>query len=182
MHSWSIAGSLALVSPDRGDGRSFLCAHLGRMFAELEDETLIIDADLRHPRQHEIFGLPNSYGLADALKSGFIDPPVQFVAERPGLHVLTAGTPAEHPHALLSRRSFSRLLERFAGRYRVILLDTPSMAEGATDALTVSIRASAALLVVRRDRARMQALRDLAERLQTATVELLGAVMNQVPD
>ena len=59
--------SLAITSVDRGDGKSFITANLGVVFAQLGERTLVIDADLRHPTQNEIFGLHNKMGLSGVL-------------------------------------------------------------------------------------------------------------------
>src|ERR1700723_1038122 len=60
----------ALVSPGRGEGRSQLCAELAISFAQLGRRTLLLDADLRHPRQHVLFTADNQWGLAQALSLG----------------------------------------------------------------------------------------------------------------
>ncbi|MCI3950697.1 MAG: tyrosine-protein kinase [Burkholderiales bacterium] len=58
---------LAIVSPNAGDGRTFLAANLAVVFAQLGEKTLLVDADLRCPRQHRIFGLTGGSGLAHIL-------------------------------------------------------------------------------------------------------------------
>ncbi len=58
---------LAVTSAERGDGRSWLAANLATMFAQLGERTLLIDADMRHPRQHRIFNIDNSVGLSALL-------------------------------------------------------------------------------------------------------------------
>ena len=64
------AHSLALVSPGHGEGRSLLAAELAIAFSQLRRRTLLIDADLRHPRQHALFGAENVWGLAQVLALG----------------------------------------------------------------------------------------------------------------
>ena len=58
---------LAVTSAERGEGRSWLAANLATMFAQLGERTLLIDADMRHPRQHRLFNLDNSVGLSSLL-------------------------------------------------------------------------------------------------------------------
>jgi hypothetical protein len=60
----------ALVGPGRGEGRSQLCAELAISFAQLGRRTILVDADLRHPRQHVLFGAENQWGLAQSLSLG----------------------------------------------------------------------------------------------------------------
>lgn len=172
--------ALAIVSTDHGDGRSYVCSRLARLFADLDEDTLLIDADLRMPSLHRIFGADNSLGLSSFLQGHTALPPVRAVPGIPFLHLLTAGPRAEQPHKLIARNEFGRLLEQLAPQFRAIFIDTPPAAEGA-DAVTVALRASGALLVVRKDGARMDDQRELVQRLTESTVEVVGAVINEVP-
>lgn len=172
--------ALALVSPDRGDGRSYVCSRLARLFAELDEDTLLIDADLRRPSQHAIFGADNSVGLSSYLAGDLRQPPVRSVPGIPCLHLLTAGPPVEQPHRLIARNEFWQLLEKLTPQFRAILIDTAATSSG-PDAMTVALRASGALLVVRKHRARVADVRDLAQQLSRSTVEVLGAVVNETP-
>jgi protein-tyrosine kinase len=172
--------ALAVVSTDHGDGRSYVSSRLARLFADLDEDTLLIDADLRRPSLHEIFGADNSVGLSTFLQGRVAVPPVRAVPGMPYLHLLTAGPRVEQPHRLIARNEFARLLERLAPQFRAIIIDTPPACDGA-DAVTVALRSSGALLVVRQDAARMKEQRELVERLTESTVEIVGAVINQVP-
>jgi len=172
--------ALAIVSPDRGDGRSYVCSQLARLFADLDEDTLLIDADLRHPSQHATFGTDNSVGLSSYLAGQVRQPPVRSVPGIPYLHVLSAGPTLEQPHRLIARNEFWKLLERLTPQFRAVLIDTPATSSG-PDAMTVALRASGALLVVRKNRSRIADVRDLAEQLAQSTVEVLGAVVNEPP-
>jgi len=172
--------ALAVVSTDRGDGRSYVCSHLARLFADLDEDTLLIDADLRNPSLHRIFGADNSIGLSTYLQGHVAQAPVRAVPGVPFLHLLTAGPAVEQPHRLIARNEFGRLLEQLAPQFRAIFIDTPSTSSG-PDAITVALRASGALLVVRKDEARLADQRELAQRLTDSTVEIVGAVINEIP-
>jgi len=171
--------ALAVVSTDRGDGRSYVCSRLARLFADLDEDTLLIDADLRRPSLHAIFGADNSVGLSTYLQGNIVQPPVRAVPGVPYLHLLTAGPAVDQPHRLIARNEFGRLLEQLAPQFRAIFIDTPATASG-PDAITIALRASGALLVVRRDSARVADQRELAERLADSTVEVVGAVINEI--
>lgn len=171
--------ALAVVSTDRGDGRTHVCSRLARLFADLDEDTLLIDADLRHPGLHTLFGADNTVGLSSYLQGRVATAPVRAVPGVPYLHLLTAGPAAEQAHRLIARNEFGRLLETLAPRFRAIFIDTPATSEGA-DAVTVALRSSGALLVVRKDRARMADQRGLVQRLTDSTVEVVGAVINEV--
>ena len=100
---------VALVSPGRGEGRSQLCAELAIAFAQLGRRTLLVDADLRHPRQHVLFTADNQWGLAQTLALGEA-PYLHGVEGLPELAVLTSGTIAPNPLELVSHRRFERLI------------------------------------------------------------------------
>jgi receptor protein-tyrosine kinase len=172
--------ALAVVSTQVGDGRSYVCSRLARLFAGLDEDTLLIDADLRRPSLHRLFGADNRIGLSSYLLGQVEQPPVRAVPGVPYLHLLTAGPAVEQPHRLIVRNEFGRLLERLAPQFRAIFIDTPAASSG-PDALTVALRASGALLVVRKDEARLADQRELVERLTESTVEVVGAVINEVP-
>ena len=171
--------ALAVISTDHGDGRSHVCSRLARLFADLDEDTLLIDADLRRPSLHKIFGADNSVGLSSYLLGQVAQPPVRAVPGIPYLHLLTAGPAVEQPHRLIARKEFGRLLENLAPQFRAIFIDTPPASDG-PDAETVSLRASGALLVVRKHSARLADLRQLTQRLVDSTVEIVGAVINEV--
>lgn len=170
--------TLAVVSPDRGDGRSWVTANLARLFAELDDETLVIDANLRRPTIHQVFGASNREGLSSFLQGAAPQPPVRPVPGKPHLHLLSAGPAVAEPHKLIARRSFGLMLEQLADRYDAIFVDTPAVSAGA-DALTLALRCSGALLVVRRGQTRVADVKALKDRLQQMTVEVIGAVINE---
>jgi receptor protein-tyrosine kinase len=172
--------ALAVVSTDHGDGRSYVCSRLARLFADLDEDTLLIDADLRRPSLHTIFGADNSVGLSSYLQGHVAQAPVRAVPGVPYLHLLTAGPRVDQPHRLIARNEFGRLLEQLAPQFRAIFIDTPPSAAGA-DAVTVALRSSGALLVVRKHNARLSDQRELAQRLTDSTVEVVGAVINEVP-
>ena len=170
--------TLAIVSPDSGDGRSWVTANLARLFAELDDETLVIDADLRKPSMHLAFGVNNRDGLTTVLTERATQPPIRAVPGIPHLHVLPAGPPVHEPHKAIAHRSFGRMLERLAEKYNAIFVDTPAASLGG-DALTTALRCSGALLVTRREHTRIADVIALKDRLTQMTVEVVGAVINE---
>lgn len=170
--------TLAIVSPEHSEGRSFLAANLAVVFSQLGERTLLIDADMRHPRQHELFGVSNRNGLSEALAGRGSPDAVQRVPALLDLCVLPAGAVPPNPVELLSRPMFSQLLEKFAADFDVILIDTPAAAEYA-DAQTIAVRASGALMVARKNVSRASRLQHVANELQQASARVVGAVMNE---
>lgn len=166
---------LAVVSARAGDGRSYLAAALAIACAQLEQPTLLIDADLRKPNQHRLFGLSGGLGLAQALSGADLPRPagVEGLAH---LSVLTAGGLASDALELLSGKPFRSLIESFGTRYRHIIVDTPA-AEAGFDGTETAMACGAALLLSRRDHTPMDACKRLVNQLRAAPVQLLGSVL-----
>ncbi len=169
---------LAIVGSGRGEGRSYLAANLAIAFSQLGERTLLIDADLRNPRQSQLFGLGRQAGLSDML------------AGRAGLHavvpipalrdlaVLPAGALPPNPQELLGRPQFLNLLQAFAEDHDVIIMDTPA-ASHCADAHTVAVRAGAALLVARQGMSSLPKLAHLTQGLRDFGVGVVGSVLNE---
>lgn len=168
---------VALVSPGSGEGCSFVSANLAIVFAQQGQRTLLIDANLRAPRQDALFGLGRSPGLSAILadRAGLEAAlPVPGLA---GLAVLPAGAVPPNPQELLGRAAFGALLNAASTEYDVVIIDTPSGAEYA-DAEIIASRAGAAVIVTRKNRSTIPAATLLARRLQDSGVVLVGSILN----
>ena len=169
--------ALAIVGEARGEGRSYIAANLAVVFSQLGGRTLLIDADLRNPSQHTLFGLDNRVGLSALLSGRAGMETVQRVPGFASLSVLPSGVLPPNPQELLARPSFGVLIERFTEHVDFILLDTPPAAESA-DAQTVAARAGAALFVVRKNSSRLWRVRSVAQSVGHAKTTIVGAVLN----
>ncbi len=167
--------SLAVTSVDRGEGRSFVAANLAVSFSQMARRTLLIDADLRRPSQHRLFGLRNELGLA-ALLADRADPAPQRIAALPNLSVLTSGGLPPNPDDLLTRPRLREWLRELEPQYDVVILDTPAAA-GASEAPAVAAAARGCVLVARHDRSRFGAVRDLAAELGAAGAVVVGSIL-----
>jgi receptor protein-tyrosine kinase len=139
---------MALTSVDPGDGKSFVCANLAVAFSQLGERTLLIDANLRDPRQHHFFRLRERMGLSGLLAGRAGLSQVRRIQDLPGLSVLPAGASPPNPQELLAGNPFRRLLTELSQHFGVILIDTPA-AQTASDVHGVAVRAGAALPWVR---------------------------------
>ena len=165
----------AVVSAGRGDGRSRLAAELAVACAQLAQPTLLIDADLRHPRQHRLFDARGQAGLAEALDG--VAPVLQGVAGLPCLALLTAGAPSLNPLERLSGSGFGELVRGWSRRYQHVVINTPPV--GAyTDGLAVAMHCSNVLVVSRGGHTPLRAVREMLRRLATTQVRVLGSVVN----
>src|SRR5258706_1347291 len=120
---------LAIVSPYHGEGRSYLAANMAVVFSQLGQRTLLIDADMRNPRQHALFHLENRAGLSTLLAGRAELDVIEKITPLLDLSVLPAGPIPPNPQELLNRPAFRTVLAQLDKDYDVIVLDTPA-AEG----------------------------------------------------
>jgi chain length determinant protein tyrosine kinase EpsG len=169
--------ALAIVSATRNEGRSFIASNLAVTFSQLGERTLLIDADLRNPSQHRLFGLDNRVGLSALLSGrGGLDA-IQAIPGLPGLSVLPSGALPPNPAELLARPVFGQLLQQLEAHAQVILIDTPAASETA-DAQTIAVRASTAVIIARKNAARRWRVQGVSETVAQGKVAIVGAVLN----
>jgi protein-tyrosine kinase len=169
--------SLAVVAMDSGDGASLFTANLAVVFSQLGERTLLIDANLRTPQQHQIFKLKNRQGLSDVLAERVSTAEViEKVDALVDLSVLSAGTIAPNPQELLSRDSFVRVNQQLSSQFDVILMDTAPFKVGA-DTLSLSGKVGGVLLVARKHVTRVQDITAMAESLKYAGCQIVGSIL-----
>lgn len=168
---------LVIVGTDRGEGRSFLAANLAVVFSQLGERTLLIDADMRAPRQHELFKLENEIGLSSLLGGRANGGTIVNIPVFANLAVLPAGPIPPNPLELLNRPTFELLLEKIRNGFDIVLIDTPGTTSGA-DAEIIATRVGAALAVARRDQTRVAVFAELIGSLMAAGVTVVGSVLN----
>ncbi len=167
--------TLALVSPSRNEGRSYMAANLAIVFSQLGERTLLIDADLRQPRQHMLFKLQGGYGLSDVLAGRADLTIVTRSTAFPDLSILPAGTVPPNPVELISR-GLKKCLQQLQIQFDVILIDTPSTEQG-IDAQIIASNCGGILLVARQHKTRLNDLQLLKKAMQDTGCECLGAVL-----
>lgn len=170
------SGVIALSSPSSGEGRSQLAAELAIAFAQLGRRTLLVDADLRRPRQHELFGAENTTGLCQVLAQG-AEPWLHGIADLPHMALLTSGGTPRNPVELLSGRRFEQMLTDWARSFEFLILDTPPAAEF-SDALAVATVAGNVILLGRGHVTRLNSMNRLCQSLNTTQANIVGAVIN----
>jgi chain length determinant protein tyrosine kinase EpsG len=170
--------AVAVISPDAGDGKTYCAANLAVTLAQLGGRTLLVDADMRSPRVHELFHVKNQAGLSGIL-SGRADK--QVIQQVPGissLFILPVGTTPPNPLELVERPAFGLLMRELASKFDHVIVDTPAASLGA-DAMVAAARCGAALVVARKDRTRVAALQDLVAGVSAGSVRFAGVVVNE---
>jgi len=140
---------------------------------------LLVDADMRHPRQHILFNLENRAGLSTLLAGRADTEVVERILPLLNLSVLPAGPVPPNPQELLGRPMFQKLMVGMAKEYDVIILDTPAGNTHA-DAQTVAALAGGAFMVTRLDHTPISTVRALSDSLAGTTgAVLVGAIINK---
>ncbi len=169
--------ALVVTSPEAAEGRSYVAANLAVVFSQLGARTLLVDADLRHPRQAQIFGLPSGQGLSTLL-SGRSEHKAAFPV--PGLarvSVLPAGPLPPNPQELLSRPAFAALMKDLQSMHDVVIVDTPPASRYA-DAQSITFRAGDGLVVARRNHTSVEATSRVVQDLAATGARVVGTVIN----
>jgi len=170
------AVGFAVVGASAGEGRSRLAAELALAFAQLGRSTLLLDADMRHPRQHQLFGAELRDGLAQAIAHGHATS-LFSVSGYPSLSVMTAGICASNPIEMLSDGRFESLMLSLSADYDFIVVDTPPCSDFA-DGLVVATIVGHVLTVHRADHTAYKSARAMLRQLVSARAEILGGVLN----
>lgn len=170
--------AVAIVSPERGDGRSFICANLAVVLSQLGERTLLVDANMRTPQQHRLFGLEGRAGLSSVL-AGLAEVPSVLIPipGLKGLTVLPAGPTPPNPQELLGGAAFSRLTEQLKQQFDVVIFDTPPANQNA-DYQAVAGRARGAVLVCRQGVTSVNKMQAVLRPLEGSGVTTVGAVLN----
>ncbi len=179
MLRWFTSGrkALALVSYDPSDGVSLFAANLAVVFSQLGERTLLIDANLRCPHQHEIFNIKNKQGLSDVLADrANIFEVISRIESFVDLSVLPAGTLPPNPLELLNRASFDELNEQLANQFDVILYDTLAFSSG-SDAIAIATHTEGALIVTHKNNTRVNDINVMNEQLKYSGAEIVGSIL-----
>lgn len=180
--------TLALISPARNEGCSYMCANLAIVFAQLGAKTLLVDANLRRPKQHELFELERRRGLSDLLGGREISMDGQHAngsiifksAALNNLSIFPAGTIPPNPVELIGR-GFKNCLRFLQLRFDVILIDTPA-AELGVEAQIIAKHSEGALLVARQDKTQLKDLQAIKFAIESTGSSCLGVIMSEFQD
>jgi chain length determinant protein tyrosine kinase EpsG len=169
--------TLAVVSPHAGCGSSYIAANLAVIWSQMGERTLLIDADLKHGRQHELFNVKNQVGLSNVLAGrGSMDSVIKPVPLFRGLSLLTAGAPPPNPGELLERKELKDIVERALEDYSVVIFDTPAM-DNTNGWEFVASQCSDALLVIRKNKTQLSTATKMIKRIRSLNAEVVGSVL-----
>jgi protein-tyrosine kinase len=169
---------LAILGTGKSEESSYLAANLAVVFAQMGESTLLIDSDMRSPRQHTLFRLNNQLGFSSLLAGrSDVASALHTVQFLPKLHVITAGPTPPNPLELLNRDNLNELFEWAGKTYDIVLIDTSSSSDGA-DAMIVAAKAGSAMAVARTNGTKLSAFQELIKDLKRSKINIVGSVLN----
>lgn len=170
------------TSPSPKEGKTTICANLAVALAEIERKVLVIDADLREPRIHNIFDVANDWGFTDIAqeRASIAAQPLQPLVKPthiPNLFVLPSGPGSANVFATLHSPRVDELLQRAREEFDVVLIDTPPML-GLPDARVLAKKADGVVLVFRLGQSTRAMAKVALQRLLEDRVPILGTILN----
>lgn len=187
----AVRTNLLFMSPDKPfkrmlvtssgpqEGKSTTAINLGVTMAQSGNRVLIIDTDMRRPRMHRAFGVPNDVGVSSlVVGEGSVDAAVKST-EVPGLFVLPCGPVPPNPAELLHTKAFSDLLVQLGEKFDRVILDSPPVGAVA-DAVVLATQVDGVVMVLKAGRTHREAAQRTVKALRDVKANIYGAVLNDV--
>jgi len=177
--------TVVVTSAQPGEGKSTVAANLAVVMARAGERVILVDADLRRPILHDLFGLPPAPGLSDLYLAGpdsGVEPAARIIASLrqtvvPNLRLLGAGQDAPNPAELLASARTVSLLGALREQADVVIVDTPAIGLLA-DGVILASHADGTILVVRANGPRRDLVRGALYKLTSVNARVLGLVLN----
>ena len=160
------------------EGKSTVSANLAATIAQMGRRVLLVDANVRHPFQHQLWGLSNAVGLSEVLigKAEFRTAAREVMDD---LDVLTSGVMPANPLALFDSKHSASLMNDFSEKYDLVIIDAPTL-RLAADTLTLSQMTDGIVLVARLGVVDYTSVQAVKEMLERSSQKVLGLVVNGV--
>ncbi len=177
--------TVVVTSAQPGEGKSTAAANLAVVMARAGERVILVDADLRRPILHDLFGLPPAPGLSDLYLAGpdsGLEPAARIAASLrqtvvPNLRLLGTGQDAPNPAELLASARTVSLLAALREQADVVIVDTPAVGLLA-DGVILASHADGTILVVRANGPRRDLVRGALHKLTSVNARVLGLVLN----
>ncbi|OPL12106.1 MAG: hypothetical protein AVO38_03500 [delta proteobacterium ML8_D] len=172
--------SILITSMVLTAGKTVTATNLAISLAQSQKRVLLVDADMRRPKIHKIFGLENKDGLSTYL-AGTTDIAAQPAEESNYLKILPSGRIPENPSELLSSGRLKDMIEKLKSSYDFIIIDSPPMVD-VTDAILVSKTTNQTVLVVRSEVSTYESVKQAERTFKSINVNVLGQIVNAVDE
>lgn len=172
---------MVVTSSNPSEGKSTVVSNLGIAVAEVNQKVLLIDADLRKPRLHDIFNLRNDNGLSDLLRSkATVSAALAGAIQQthiPDLYVLTSGSTTSAATSLLYSNRMPEVLQKLRTEFETIFIDTPPMLQ-IPDARVLGRMVDSVIMVVRSGKTTRDAAMAARQRFSEDGTRMLGTILN----
>jgi capsular exopolysaccharide synthesis family protein len=170
--------TLLITSSQPAEGKTTTSVNTAISLAQTGSAVLIVDADLRRPRVHKIFGLKNSAGLCNYL-AGDCDLASLIQIALPNLYVLPVGPLPPNPAELLGSTKMKQVVETLAANFDYVIIDSPPVSSFA-DSLILSALVEGVIIVIRSGFTPREMAQRTKTHLQSVGAKILGVVVNQI--
>jgi capsular exopolysaccharide synthesis family protein len=171
--------TIVVTSPSPREGKTTTAINLAVTMAETGGRVLLVDTDLRRPRLHRSFGVPNQVGISTMIVGkSTLDEAIKST-DVPNLDLLPCGPTPPNPSELLHTDRFAKILEACASRYDRVILDSPPCS-AVTDPAVLGNVADGVILVVQAGGTTRDAATHARRHLVAAKARLLGVILNEI--
>jgi len=170
---------LTVTSPGPGEGKSLVCAHLARSFAEAGYKTVLVDGDIRRGELHRAFGIERQPGLLDYLAGEADLGQIIRPSGHAGLAIIPCGTRLHHGPEMLGSSRMSDLMAHLKASFNVVLVDSPPLGAG-IDPFVLGAATGHMVLVLRSGETDRVMAEEKLKTVDRLPIRLLGAVLNDV--
>lgn len=172
--------TILLTSPDAGEGKSTTTFLLAACLSQSKLKVLVVDGDMRLPKQHKLFKLPNDTGLSSVLMGEALLERAINKNKMPGVDVLTSGPTPDNLVDLLHPSILIPILEKMAASYDIVLIDSPCLL-AVTDANSLAQIVDGVILILKHGYTTTGALRSANRLLNDANAKIIGTVFTFAP-
>ena len=174
-------GTLVVATAAPDDDKAVVVANLAVAMAQSERRTILVEADLRRPDLHKIFGVAGEPGLTTMIvdEAALNDPPLQDTGVQ-NLWLLPSGPQPPNPADLLGSRKMEQAIAALKGRADIVIFDAPPVVS-VTDAVVLGTKVDGVLLVVSAGRTRREHTQRAKELLERGHIRIVGTVLNNAP-
>ncbi len=170
--------ALMFVGSSHGEGTSTVVAMFGTVLSASGESVLLVDANLRNPSLHEMFGVERAGGVTEMLLNPVDLKEVKKDTRRSNLSVVTSGLPASNPALALGSKNVCSMIEQMKGEAEWVLIDAPPVNEY-NDAMAFCPEIDGTVLVIQAEKTRWEVAQTSKQRLDDARVKVVGVVLNK---
>ncbi len=171
--------SIIVTSPGPQEGKTTTLCNLGITMAQNQKRVLLVDADMRKPRLHEVFKKNNEIGLSNFLSGQAVFTDLAQKTEIDNLFLVPGGPYVPNPSELLTSHKMKEFIEKAKAKFDIILFDTSPIAV-VTDAVILSQAVDGSIVVLQGDKTNKRVLPRISQLLKEARARIVGVLLNRV--